>query len=110
MNLDILEEIFNKKRELFNIRLRDKKGKTPLHFAVSTCYFEGTQFLLEKSRKSFLERSTKGDLPIHIACKKGHVEIVKMLREQQLQLARRAVERFNRMHQCTGPKYSSCCS
>ena len=81
MNLDILEEIFNEKRELFNIR--DKKGKTPLHFAVSTCDFKGTQFLLEKFTQSFLERSTKGDLPIHIACKKDHVEIVKMLFEQQ---------------------------
>jgi serine/threonine-protein phosphatase 6 regulatory ankyrin repeat subunit B len=89
LNLDILEEIFNQKGELFNIR--DKKGKTPLHFSVSTSYFEGTQFLLgksllEKSGKSFLERSTKGDLPIHIACKKGLVKIVKMLLlKQQLQ-------------------------
>jgi ankyrin repeat protein len=93
LNLDILEEIFNEKRELFNIR--DIKGKTPLHFAVSTRYVEGTRFLLEKFRQSFLGRSTKGDLPIHIACKKGHFEIVKMLLEQQLK-----EEKWNDLTEC----------
>lgn len=80
MNLDILQLIFEERRRLFNIR--DKKGKTLLHFAASTGYFEGIRFLLEVVNESALERSTNGDFPIHTACKKGHVKIVELLEKQ----------------------------
>ena len=81
MNLDILEEIFKKNPILFHIR--DKKRKTPLYFAASKGYTEGVRFLLSKFGQQALESSTNGDFPIHIACKKGHIKVVKELLEQE---------------------------
>ena len=81
MNLGILKEIFMKCPKLFLIR--DKKGKTPLHFAASKGYIDGVRFLLSKFGEQALERSTSGDFPIHIASKKGHIKIVEKLLEQQ---------------------------
>ncbi|KAL0000199.1 hypothetical protein SO802_019801 [Lithocarpus litseifolius] len=66
---DILQLIFEERPRFFNIR--DKKGKTPLHFAASTGYFEGIRFLLETVKQSALERS-----------KRGHVKIVELLEKQ----------------------------
>lgn len=80
-DLDMLEEIAKTKQVLFHIR--DEKGKTPLYFAASKGYLEGVQFLLHYSRQSTLERSTKGDFPIHAACKNGHVNVVNVLLEKQ---------------------------
>ncbi|KAF3971028.1 hypothetical protein CMV_005327 [Castanea mollissima] len=80
-SLDMLEEIAKTKQVLFHIR--DEKGKTPLYFAASKGYLEGVQFLLHYSRQSTLERSTKGDFPIHAACKNGHVNVVNVLLEEQ---------------------------
>ena len=81
LNLDILEAIFEKNPILFHVR--DKKRKTPLHFAASKGYTEGVQFLLSNFGKQALESSTNGDFPIHIACKKGHIEVVNELLEQE---------------------------
>ena len=81
MNLDILEAIFKKNPILFHVR--DKKRKTPLHFAASKGYTKGVQFLLSNFGKQALESSTNGDFPIHIACKKGHIKVVKELLEQE---------------------------
>ena len=81
MNLDILEAIFKKNPILFHIR--DKKRKTPLHFAASKGYTEGVQYLLSNFGQQFLESSTNGDFPIHIACKKGHIDVVKELLKQE---------------------------
>ncbi|XP_030969315.1 protein ACCELERATED CELL DEATH 6-like isoform X2 [Quercus lobata] len=78
---DILEEICKKNPILFHIR--DKKRKTPLYFAASKGYTEGVEFLLSKFGLQALESSTNGDFPIHIACKKGHIEVVKKLLEQK---------------------------
>lgn len=80
MNLDILQLIFKERPSLFN--RRDINGKTPLHFAASTGYFVGIQFLLEVVKQSALERSTNSDFPIHTASKKGHVKIVELLEKQ----------------------------
>lgn len=81
MNLDILEEIFKKNPILFHIR--DKKRKTPLYFAASKGYTKGDRFLLSKFGQQALESSTNGHFPIHIACKKGHIKVVKELLEQK---------------------------
>ena len=81
MNLGILEAIFKKNPILFQIR--DKKRKTPLHFAASKGYTKGVRFLLSKFGQQALESSTNGDFPIHIACKKGHTKVVKELLEQE---------------------------
>nr|POF20151.1 isoform 2 of protein accelerated cell death 6 [Quercus suber] len=79
---DILEEeIFMKCPKLFLIR--DKKRRTPLHFAASKGYTDGVRFLLSKFGQQALQRSTSGDFPIHIASKKGHIKIVEKLLEQQ---------------------------
>jgi serine/threonine-protein phosphatase 6 regulatory ankyrin repeat subunit B len=77
----MLEEIAIKNQNLFHVR--DTKGKTPLYFAASKGYLEGFKFLLKYSEKSTLERSIKGNFPIHAACKNGHVDIVNELLEQQ---------------------------
>ncbi|KAL0010080.1 hypothetical protein SO802_005188 [Lithocarpus litseifolius] len=79
--IDILEEIFKKNPILFHIR--DKKRKTPLYFAASKGYTEGVLFLLSKFGQQALESSTNGDFPIHIACKKGHIKVVKELLKQE---------------------------
>uniref|UniRef100_A0A7N2LKD3 PGG domain-containing protein n=1 Tax=Quercus lobata TaxID=97700 RepID=A0A7N2LKD3_QUELO len=79
--LDILEEVFNKNPLLFHVR--DQKGKTPLHLAVANNYIEGIQFILTKFRQHALVKSLKGDLPIHISSKKGHIKVVEIFLEQQ---------------------------
>ena len=38
---------------------------------------------MSKFGEQALERSTSGDFPIHIACKKGHIKVVKELLEQE---------------------------
>ena len=81
LNLDILKEIFKRNPILFHIR--DKKRKTPLHFAASKGYTKGVQFLLSNFGQQALESSTNGDFPIHIACKKGHIDVVKELLKQE---------------------------
>ena len=63
--------------------IRDKKRRTPLHFAASKGYTDGVRFLLSKFGQQALHRSTSGDFPIHIASKKGHIKIVEKLLEQQ---------------------------
>ncbi|XP_075664867.1 protein ACCELERATED CELL DEATH 6-like [Castanea sativa] len=78
---DILEEIFMKYPKLFLIR--DKKRKTPLHFAASKGYIDGVRFLLSKFGEQAFKRSKNWDFPIHIASKKGHIKIVEKLLEQQ---------------------------
>ena len=57
--------------------LKDDDGETPLHYAASTNYLEGVDILLNKSILLALERDKKGNLPIHLACKRGHVDVVK---------------------------------
>ena len=81
LNLEMLKEIAIKNQILFHIR--DTKGKTPLYFAASKGFLEGVTFLLKYSKQSTLERSVKGNFPIHAACKNGHVDIVNKLLEPQ---------------------------
>ena len=77
----MLEKIFEKNEQLFHIR--DKKGKTPLHYAASKGYIDGVRFLLEKFQQEAFERSKNGDFPIHAACKGGHTKVVKEFLQQQ---------------------------
>ncbi|XP_065630522.1 protein ACCELERATED CELL DEATH 6 isoform X2 [Quercus suber] len=79
--IDILKDIFKKNPILFYIR--DKKRKTPLHFAASKGYTAGVRYLLSKFGLQALQRSTNGDFPIHIACKKGHIKVVEELLKQK---------------------------
>lgn len=44
------------------IQLRDKDEETPLHCAASKGYYEGVQYLLDKSSECVLERYNNGFL------------------------------------------------
>ncbi|KAI4354311.1 hypothetical protein L6164_003184 [Bauhinia variegata] len=71
----LLEEIVESRPEL--MYLRDENGGTPLHFAASIGDIRGIRILLKEASSTALERNIKGHLPIHIASKKGHVNVVK---------------------------------
>ncbi|XP_027909451.1 protein ACCELERATED CELL DEATH 6-like [Vigna unguiculata] len=77
-NPGLIRKILGKREEL--IYLRDEEGGTPFHYAAYTGYVKGFRILLqnssEKSNQSLLERNKKGNFPIHLACKRGHVEVV----------------------------------
>ena len=81
INLYILEEVFSKNPLLFHVI--DQKGKTPTHLAAVNNYTDGIQFILTKFRQHALVKSLKGDLPIHISSKKGHIKAVEKFLEQQ---------------------------
>lgn len=76
---DLIRVILEKRPEL--VYLRDGYGDTPLHYAAYIGYAEGFDILLEnslhKSDVTPLEKNEKGHLPIHLACKRGHVELVR---------------------------------
>lgn len=77
----VLKEILARRLEL--IYLRDEDGGTPLHYAASIGYVEGVCILLDTTTQIALERNKKGLLPIHLACKKGRVKVVKELLQQK---------------------------
>ncbi|WVZ01983.1 hypothetical protein V8G54_022789 [Vigna mungo] len=66
----------------------DEEGGNPFHYAAYTGYVEGFRILLqnlsEKSNQSLLERNKKGNFPIHVACKRGHVEVVEEFLRHEL--------------------------
>ncbi|KAI4324255.1 hypothetical protein L6164_023809 [Bauhinia variegata] len=81
----------------WRIYLRDEEGNTPLHCAASNGDFSAVVELLKysgsvtldsgntselgiyKFGRITLERNNNGQLPVHIACHRGHVEIVNLL-------------------------------
>ncbi|KAJ6878166.1 protein ACCELERATED CELL DEATH 6 [Populus alba x Populus x berolinensis] len=74
-NIGILQKIEEAKPEL--LRLHDKEFGNPLHYASSTGYVEGVQFLLQKYRPGADETDQEGNYPIHLACKRGSVALLK---------------------------------
>ncbi|KAG6751266.1 hypothetical protein POTOM_045790 [Populus tomentosa] len=74
-NIGILQKIEEAKPEL--LRLHDKEFGNPLHYASSTGYVEGVQFLLQKYRPGADETDQEGNYPIHLACKGGSVALLK---------------------------------
>lgn len=75
--LEMLERMSRLKKELFD--LRDTGGSTPLHLAAYVNYFNGVKFLADKFVLSAFEGDEEGYLPIHVACKMGHLEIINEL-------------------------------
>ena len=55
---------------------RDEDGGTPLHYAAARGYLESVRILLNKSKITALEWNEKCHLPIHQACKNGHLKLV----------------------------------
>lgn len=83
--VDLINGILAKRPEL--VYLRDEDGGTPLHYAAYIGYVEGFHILLENSidssNQTALEGNKKGHLPIHLACERGHVEVVKYFLQQK---------------------------
>ncbi|QCD87773.1 ankyrin [Vigna unguiculata] len=81
-NPGLIREIIGKREELIYLR------GTPFHYAAYTGYVEGFRMLLqnlsEKSNQSLLERNKKGNFPIHLACKRGHVKVVEEFLRHEL--------------------------
>ncbi|KAI6693240.1 hypothetical protein NL676_020950 [Syzygium grande] len=75
--LDMLIEMSGQKKELFD--LRDDGENTPLHLAAYENYVEGVEFLVDEFSSSAFEHNSEGYLPIHVACKMGHIETIKKL-------------------------------
>ncbi|KAJ6884934.1 hypothetical protein NC652_031817 [Populus alba x Populus x berolinensis] len=73
--IGILQKIEEAKPEL--LRLHEKELGNPLHYASSTGYVEGVQFLLQKYRAGADETDQEGNYPIHLACKGGSVALLK---------------------------------
>lgn len=69
--------MMNQRTEL--IYLRDEEGGTPLHYAAITGFVKGVRVLLNTPIPTALERNSKGHLPIYLACKWGHVKVLKEL-------------------------------
>ncbi|KAF7837030.1 protein ACCELERATED CELL DEATH 6-like [Senna tora] len=80
-NAALINEIVAKKPEL--MYLRDEDGGTPLHYAAAIGYVEGVRILSNKSALTALEWNAKGHLPIHLACEKGRVTVVKEFLQQE---------------------------
>ncbi|XP_075665020.1 protein ACCELERATED CELL DEATH 6-like [Castanea sativa] len=60
------------------LKEKDDKGTTPLFYAASMGYLDGVEILLKKPTKCCAyERDTDGYYPIHIASKKGHIQVIK---------------------------------
>ncbi|KAG4967707.1 hypothetical protein JHK87_033358 [Glycine soja] len=72
-NPELIKTILKKRPELLYLRAED--GSTSLHYAAYIGYVEGFRTLLKNSFS--LEGNKKGHLPIHLACKRGHLEVVK---------------------------------
>ena len=66
------------------LKIKDEKGQTPLHYAASTNFTEGVDFLLDKLKMDLIEKDADGLFPIHCASKYGHVGILKKLLQDSL--------------------------
>ncbi|XP_039156023.1 protein ACCELERATED CELL DEATH 6-like [Eucalyptus grandis] len=77
--IDMLKEMSKKKKELFD--LKDAREDTPLHLAAQENYVDGVKFLVNEFTSSAFKHNIKGYFPIHVACKKGHLETIKVLHQ-----------------------------
>jgi ankyrin repeat protein len=71
---EILEQIAKEKPGL--LRRKDEKGGNPFHCAAYMGYVWGTQFLFDKYRDGAIQQNDEGNMPIHVASKKDHVDVV----------------------------------
>ncbi|KAG6739607.1 hypothetical protein POTOM_057209 [Populus tomentosa] len=57
----------------------DKKGGNLLHLAASMGFLFGARLLVSRCPVAASQRNEEGNLPIHVACRKGHLEVVREL-------------------------------
>jgi len=57
--------------------LHDEDLGNSLHYASSTGFLEGVQFLLQNFLNGAYKRNREGNYPIHLACKNDSVDVVK---------------------------------
>ncbi|XP_030456648.1 protein ACCELERATED CELL DEATH 6-like isoform X1 [Syzygium oleosum] len=79
---EMLKEMSKRKKELFY--LKDAGGGTSLHLAAYVNYIDGVKFLVDEFASSAVEYDKEGYLPIHVACKMGHLETIKELLQHWL--------------------------
>lgn len=95
-----------KKKELFDFK--DERG-SPLHLAARENYVDGVKFLADRFPSSAFTRDENKYLPIHVACKMGHLETFKELFQHwpdpEELLTLKNVEVYFMLQQCTeGPQ------
>jgi len=73
------EKILNRKKEWTNDK--DERGRNVLHYAASTGYLHGVEYLLQNCDPSNMERDKDGLFPHHLASACGHTQVVKKLLE-----------------------------
>ncbi|XP_054781931.1 protein ACCELERATED CELL DEATH 6-like [Prosopis cineraria] len=70
-----------------NLTISNCRGNSPLHAAIlerkpaRIGYLEGVSILLNKSTLTAFQKNSEGNLPVHLACEGGHVQVVKKLLE-----------------------------
>ncbi|KAF3946607.1 hypothetical protein CMV_027146 [Castanea mollissima] len=75
-NTDILDTVLKSLPDDI-LKEKDDKGTTPLFYAASIGYLDGVEILLKQPTKCFAyERDTDGYYPVHIASKKGHIQVI----------------------------------
>ncbi|KAJ6856968.1 protein ACCELERATED CELL DEATH 6-like isoform X2 [Populus alba x Populus x berolinensis] len=57
----------------------DIKGGNLLHLAASMGFLSGASLLVSRCPVAASQRNDEGNLPIHVACQKGHFEVVREL-------------------------------
>ncbi|KAL2326970.1 hypothetical protein Fmac_020397 [Flemingia macrophylla] len=80
-NPDLIRKIQLQKPEL--VYLKDEDGNSSLHYAAYIGYVEGCRMIIENLDNTTLEWNKKGCRPIHLACKRGDVGMVKEFLEHE---------------------------
>jgi ankyrin repeat protein len=76
-----LEEVAILLKAKANIEARDKRGNTPLHYAVEMGQTELVKLLLVKNRADIAARNYNELTALHLATWKGHQAVVLLLLE-----------------------------
>ena len=58
---------------------REATGKTSLHFAAAMGRSKTCEYILDVAPKAYAERDEQGNVPMHMACRGGHVDVVELL-------------------------------
>ncbi|KAF7852054.1 hypothetical protein BT93_L0582 [Corymbia citriodora subsp. variegata] len=75
--IELLKKMSKQKKDLF--KLQDAQSGTPLHLAASANYVEEVKFFVGEFAWYAHVDDEEGYLPIHVACKMGHLETFEVL-------------------------------